>query len=109
MFLQNEFLHNFHSFFLFFSFSLQNTITKKKEMSDLNAFFSNPRTSKNTSTSSRSCQPPQLVSQSSNSSILSFDSDDSVPPLSSLSGSGQRNDNGIIITIFVFIRKMLKI
>lgn len=67
-------------------------------MSNLTALFSNPRTQKNTSTSSRSRQSPHLISQSSSSSIMSFDSDDSISPL-----SPQRNDNGTILAIFVFI------
>ena len=67
-------------------------------MSNLITFFSNLRTQKNTSTSSRSCQSPHLILQSSSSSIMSFDSDDSISPL-----SPQRNDNGTILAIFVFI------
>jgi hypothetical protein len=79
-------------------------------MSNLNALFSTSsktpgsRASASKSSASKSsASTPRLISQSSGSS---FDSDDSIAPLFSESTMQAKND-GIILIIFVFIRKNL--
>lgn len=70
-------------------------------MSNLNALFStSSKTSGSRASANRSSvSTPRLTSQSSGS----FDSDDSIAPLSSVSTLRARNDDGIILIIFVFI------
>jgi|GEM_PF-6973901 len=70
-------------------------------MSNLNALFStNSKASGSRASANRSSTstaiPPRLISQSSGSSIQSFESDDSIAPLSPVSTIRARNDDGII-------------